>query len=137
MKLLNEKYFQNYINGRLQAPVSDSYIDNYQPATGKVYTYIPDSDGADVEQAVKAAEAAFPLWSNIGHGERSRILLKISDLIKDNLDELALAESEDNGKPFSLAKSVDIPRAASNFRFFCHGNRAFCFAVALYGTNGY
>ena len=109
---------KNYINGNLVAPQSNNYINNYNPATGKVYSLIPDSDEKDVHQAVEAAKAAFPAWSNTPATKRSEILLKIAQLITDNLDNLATAESTDNGKPVWLAKRVDIPRAVSNFHFY-------------------
>ncbi len=109
---------KNYINGELIEPISKQYIDNYNPATGKVYSLLPDSDEQDVELATEAALAAFPKWSVTPKEERSRILLKISELIEKNLDRLAIAESTDNGKPVSLARIVDIPRAASNFHFY-------------------
>jgi aminomuconate-semialdehyde/2-hydroxymuconate-6-semialdehyde dehydrogenase len=109
---------QNYINGQLLAPQSGNYLDNYNPAIGEVYSQIPDSDHRDVDQAVQAAKAAFPAWSVMPAVERSRILLRVADLILERLDELALAESIDNGKPLSLAKAVDIPRANQNFHFF-------------------
>ncbi len=112
------KKIQNYIDGELCAPQSGNYLDNYCPATGKVYSEVPDSDQNDVKVAVNAAKKAFPQWSTCGIETRSRILYKIADLIEDNLDRLALAESEDNGKPVKLATNVDIPRASSNFRFF-------------------
>ena len=108
----------NYINGELVAPVGNQYIDNYNPAQGKVYSLIPDSDEKDVELAVKAAKAAFPAWAVTPREERSRIMLKIAELIEKNLERLAKAESVDNGKPVSLARMVDIPRAASNFHFY-------------------
>ncbi len=108
----------NYINGNLSAPQSNSYIDNYNPSTGKVYSLIPDSDAADVNIATAAATAAFPAWSATPAAKRSEILLKIAQLITENLDNLAIAESTDNGKPVWLAKRVDIPRAASNFHFY-------------------
>lgn len=109
---------RNYINGELVAPAGKQYIDNYNPAIGKVYSLIPDSDERDVEMAVQAALKAFPSWSTTPKDERSRILLKISSLIEQNLERLAVAESVDNGKPVALAKMVDIPRAASNFHFY-------------------
>lgn len=112
---------KNYINGELIEPVAKQYINNYNPSIGKVYSLIPDSDEQDVELAVKAAQQAFPSWSVTPKDERSRIMLKISGLIEKNLDRLALAESVDNGKPVSLAKMVDIPRAASNFHFYATG----------------
>lgn len=108
----------NYINGELVAPQSNNYIDNYDPSTGKVYSLIPDSDESDVAKAVEAAKKAFKGWSETPASKRSEILLKISNLITENLDPLAKAESVDNGKPVWLATRVDIPRAASNFHFY-------------------
>jgi len=108
----------NYIDGELVEPVSGEYIDNFEPATGSVYCGIPDSTASDVEKAVTAAKNAFLKWSNTSKDERSKILYKISELIEEELESLAQAESKDNGKPVSLARKVDIPRAAHNFRFF-------------------
>ena len=109
---------KNYINGALAAPTNNKYKDGYEPATGKVYTQIPDSVDADVQLAVDAATKAFPIWSNLSNLERSKYLRKISELIEKKLPELAKAESVDNGKPLKLASSVDIPRAVDNFHFF-------------------
>lgn len=111
---------QNYINGQYVNPVSDQWLDNYCPANGKVYGQLPNSSKEDVEVAYIAAKTAFSSWSNTSFEERSRILLKISERIEKNLDSLAEAESKDNGKPIWLAKAVDIPRAALNFRFFAN-----------------
>ena len=101
-------------------PIANGWIDNFNPAIGEVYGQIPNSTKEDVEKAVEAAEKAFPSWSATTLEERSKILSKIADLILDKLDFLAAAESKDNGKPISLAKAVDIPRAASNFQFFAN-----------------
>ncbi len=109
---------QNYIDGKLIDPLGGKFLDNIEPATGKVYSEVPDSDAADVQLAVTAAERAFPAWSHLPATERSRILCKLADLIDANLDSLARAESMDNGKTLSLARTLDIPRAAINFRFF-------------------
>lgn len=111
-------YLKNYINGALQGPVSEAYLDSYEPATGKVYAQVPASDIRDVDQAVAAAKQAFPAWSRSSLDTRHKILYRLSELIGQNLDRFAAAESRDNGKPVSLASTVDIPRAASNFRFF-------------------
>ncbi len=111
---------QNYINGQYVNPVSDEWIDNYCPADGEIYGQIPNSSKEDVEVAYIAAKTAFESWSNTSFEERSRIMLKISELIEQNLDRLVEAESKDNGKPIWLAKAVDIPRASSNFRFFAN-----------------
>ncbi len=112
---------KNYINGKLIEPLSQQYFDNFQPSTGKVYSHIPDSNEADVELAYKAAKNAFASWSNLPKEQRSNYLLKIAGLIEKKLDQLAMAESIDNGKPLKLAKTVDIPRAASNFHFYATG----------------
>ena len=111
----------NYINGELLEPIDGEYFDNINPATGAVYSEIPDSNDKDVMIATEAAETAFEDWSNTKVETRSRIMLRIADLIEQNLDNLALAECNDNGKPLSLAKSIDIPRASANFRFFANG----------------
>jgi aminomuconate-semialdehyde/2-hydroxymuconate-6-semialdehyde dehydrogenase len=109
---------QNFIDGGPTEPISNHYLDNFEPATGRVYSHVPDSDARDVEQAVQAAARAFPKWSRTPVGERSRLLLAIAERIEANLERLAHAESIDTGKPLRLARVVDIPRAASNFRFF-------------------
>ncbi len=88
------------------------------PATGLVYSQVPDSDETDVARAVEAAERAFPAWSALPSVERSHLLRRVGELIRQQLDDLARAESTDSGKPFSLARSLDIPRAAQNFEFF-------------------
>lgn len=112
---------QNYINGELVAPVDGQYMDNMDPSRGKVYSLIPDSDEKDVEIAIKAAKAAFPSWSVTPKDVRAAYIMKIADLIDANLERLAKAESLDNGKPLHLSKTVDIPRAAANFRFYGTG----------------
>lgn len=108
----------NYINGQLVPPASGQFIQNYNPATGEVYSHLPDSDERDVQRAVKAAGAAFPLWSTTPAEDRSRILLRIAELIERDFEQFALDESVDQGKPVRLAASVDIPRAVRNLRFF-------------------
>src|SRR5438874_1351878 len=108
----------NFINGCHVPPVAGRYLDNIEPATGRVYSRVADSEAADVDAAARAAQAAFSAWSRTPVAERSRILLDIAQRIDANLGRLAEAESIDNGKPLRLARVVDIPRAASNFRFF-------------------
>ena len=111
---------RNFIDGSYQAPVNQNYIDNIEPASGQVYGQIPNSDQADVELAVEAAENAFPAWQAMPIEQRADILYAIGLGIEAKLEDLALAEAIDNGKPVSLASTVDIPRAASNFKFFAH-----------------
>jgi len=117
---MTKDFFQirNFIGGQFVEPVGDKYLDNSEPATGEPYSQVADSGKEDVDLAVAAAEKAFPDWSKKPAAERSTILLRIADLIERDLEKLARAESIDTGKPISLARSLDIPRAASNFRFF-------------------
>ena len=110
----------NYIDGQFLSAHSGASLDNIAPANGKVYGSLPQSDTQDVEQAYQAAFKALDGWRGTTLEQRSALLYRIADLIDENLDRLAQAESKDNGKPLSLAKTVDIPRASSNFRFFAH-----------------
>jgi len=126
---------QNYINGNFHNPINNEWIDNYNPSNGEVYNQIPNSSKEDVENAYNAAKSAFPIWSQTTLEERSRIMIKISELIETNLDRFAEAESKDNGKPIWLAKAVDIPRASSNFRFF--GNAITQFASESHESVGH
>ena len=109
---------QNYIGGEFMAPCGQQYLDVMNPATGDIYSQVPDSQAEDVNLAVAAAAKAWPQWRNTSLNDRFTLLNKIADLIELHLEELALAETNDNGKPLWLSKAVDIPRAAENFRFF-------------------
>src|SRR5580704_13393665 len=109
---------KNFIDGKFVEPKSGKYLDNVEPATGKVYSQVADSGPEDVDLSVVAAEKAFPDWSKKPATERSKILLRIADLIERDLEKFARAESIDTGKPITLARSLDIPRAVANFRFF-------------------
>src|SRR5689334_13970053 len=108
----------NFIGGRFIELVSGKFLDDIEPATGQVYAQVADSNERDVAAAVDAAQQAFPAWSRTPAEQRCRILLRIADLIEQNLDRFVRAESVDTGKPITLAKTVDIPRACANFRFF-------------------
>jgi len=109
---------RNFIDGQFAEPIGGKYLDNIEPATGKPYSQIADSDARDVDLAVTAAEKAFIDWSRKPATGRSKILLGIADLIERDLEKFARAESIDTGKPLSLARVLDIPRAVANFRFF-------------------
>ncbi|UYZ62086.1 aldehyde dehydrogenase [Hymenobacter weizhouensis] len=108
----------NYLNGHYQPAHNGRTLPVTEPATGQPYATLPDSAAPDVDQAVRAAEAALPAWRRRPAEERGRLLLRLSELITGHLDRLAQAESQDTGKPLSLARTLDIPRAASNFAFF-------------------
>lgn len=124
MKSIIERTFdtpfaiQNFIDGKFVDPVNQLNFENINPATGEKLCTVPDSDEQDVNQAILAAQRAFPVWQNKSNEERFRILYAIAQGIMKNLDRFALAESLDTGKPLSLAQSVDIPRSAQNFEFF-------------------
>ncbi len=109
---------QNYIGGKFLPPAAGNYLDNFNPATGEIFGKIPDSDAADVEAAVAAARAAFPAWAGLPLEQRHDILRAVSDGITQNLDRLAEAETLDSGKTIFASRTVDIPRAALNFKFF-------------------
>ncbi len=125
---------QNYINGELVAPQSGQYLDNYNPAEGKVYSLIPDSDAGDVQKAVDAATNAFPAWSTMQVEKRSAILQNLANLIDRDLDKLAWAESIDSGKTVKLASTLDIPRSSSNIRFFATGAMHFSSEAHITGN---
>jgi aminomuconate-semialdehyde/2-hydroxymuconate-6-semialdehyde dehydrogenase len=108
----------NFINGELARSTSGELLENIEPRTGTVYSTLPRSNAADVEQAVEAASTAFTTWKNTTKEQRSEYLLELARLIRENAEELILAEARDNGKPVKLASQVDIPRAAANFEYF-------------------
>lgn len=108
----------NYINGSLVAAKGGALLQNINPALGSSYSQLPDSDASDVHTASEAAQQAFKAWSHMPKQKRIAILLRIADLIDRDLDQLAMAECVDQGKPLKLAKAVDIPRASANMRFF-------------------
>src|SRR5947209_7830662 len=109
---------QHYIDGRYVDAASGLTFAKIDPATGETVAQVPDGDARDVDAAVAAAVRAFPRWSRTPTAERSRLLLAIADRINARLEELALAECIDGGKPLRRARTAEIPRASANFRFF-------------------
>jgi aminomuconate-semialdehyde/2-hydroxymuconate-6-semialdehyde dehydrogenase len=114
-------HLENYIGGYFIGPLSGQFLPINNPATGETYGQLPASNAKDVEVAVQAAQKALAAWSSSPVAERFAVLNRIADLIDENLEALALAESNDSGKPLWLSKLVDIPRASANFRFFATG----------------
>lgn len=108
----------NFIDGAAQPAIGGGWIDVHEPARGSVYAQLADSDERDVDLAVAAAQRAFPGWRDMGREGRSNALLNLAALIEQDMDGFVVDESRDNGKPVSLARRVDIPRAVANFRFF-------------------
>ena len=123
----------NFINGEFLLPSSNKYIEVIEPATGIPYAEVPDSNYKDIDQAINYASEAFISWSKTTIEKRSKILNQIARGIDLHSDRLADIESRDTGKPLSLSKSVDIPRAAENFRFFSEHILTFDFEKVLDG----
>jgi aminomuconate-semialdehyde/2-hydroxymuconate-6-semialdehyde dehydrogenase len=108
----------NFVGGAFRASASGRRFDVYEPAAGKVYASAPQSNARDVSQAVEAAQAAFPAWRDLPGSDRAAWLNRLADLVERDLELFAQAESRDTGKPIKLARSLDIPRAIANLRFF-------------------
>lgn len=105
--------------GSKQAPaISDAWLDVINPATGEVFARCPDSDKPDIESAVIAARKAFPQWSRLSNGERGSWLNKLADALEQHIDDFADAETSNSGKPLSLSRNIEMPRAVENLRFF-------------------
>lgn len=126
---------QNFIGNKFVAPVKGQYLDNYEPATGRVYGKVARSTKEDVDLAVDSALEAFKTWKRTTNKERSAILYRIADLIERHLDQYAACESRDTGKPISVARTVDIPRAVDNFRFYA-GAILHEETICLHSNNG-
>ncbi len=115
---MTEKYIKNYINGALVPALSGDYLDNINPANGKVYAHFPDSNESDLKQAVEVAERVQSAWARIEDERRFRLLMRIADILEQNLIEFARAETLDTGKPVSMAVSNDVPDAQACFRYY-------------------
>lgn len=122
--IYNDKVL-NFIGGALCEPAAGTYIDNVDPALGRVYGRIADSDADDLDRAVAAARAAFPAWRDAAPAVRAAALRKLAALIEARLEEFAQAESIDNGKPVSLCRAMDIPRAIANLRAYADAAETF------------
>ena len=108
----------HHINGKAKAPSGDRWLDVFDPATGSMLARCPAGDASDIDAAVAAARNAFPAWSALPASERGRWMNRLADALEARLEEFAQAESRNTGKPLSLTRTVEIPRAVSNLRFF-------------------
>lgn len=116
--------YENYIGGKWTAPVKGQYFDNVSPVDGANFTRIPRSTAEDVEKAIDAAWKAAPEWNNSSATFRSNLLLKIADVMENNLETLARAETWDNGKAIRETRAADLPLAVDHFRYFAGVIRA-------------
>jgi aminomuconate-semialdehyde/2-hydroxymuconate-6-semialdehyde dehydrogenase len=115
----------NWIGGIPAPPQQGRYFENRNPATNGILALVPQSDSGDVDAAVRAAQLALPAWRSTSPAERADLLEAVADCIAERLEEFAVLESQDQGKPVGLARRVDIPRAIANFRFFASAVRQF------------
>src|ERR1700704_1445581 len=106
-----------FIDGRHVPAASGEWLDDVDPATGETYARVASSDGTDVDRAVAAAVRAFAAWSTMPAGGRAKRLRQRARLVERAREEPAGAESIDSGKPLSVARTVDVPRAVQNFDF--------------------
>lgn len=116
--------YDNYIGGKWVPPVEGQYMDNITPVTGEVFCQVARSTAADVELALDAAHAAKDEWGKTSPAERSLLLHRIGDRIEEHLEELAVAETWENGKAVRETLAADIPLAADHFRYFAAAIRA-------------
>ncbi len=115
----------NFIGGALREPVAGRYFENEDPATGKAYSLVPDSDEKDLELAVAAAQTAFPAWRDMGAVKRAAIMHKLADLLEKNQEEFARAECVDNGRPLSFCRTANITRSIANLRIYADAGKEF------------
>ncbi len=116
--------YGNYIGGEWREPVNGRYFENTTPVTGGVLCEVARSDEKDIDLALDAAHAAKEKWGQTSSTERSNILMKIAQVMEDNLELLARAETWDNGKPIRETMAADIPLAIDHFRYFASCIRA-------------
>lgn len=118
-----EKY-DNFIGGEWVAPVDGEYFENTSPVDGKVICQVARSKAADIEKALDAAHAAKDAWGKTSVTERSNILLKMADKMEEHLEQIAVAECYENGKPVRETLAADIPLAVDHLRYFAGAIRA-------------
>lgn len=110
--------YDNYIGGSFVAPADGEYFDNISPVDGKPFTKVARSNEKDIEMALDAAHKAAPAWNTSSAAERSAVLLKMADIMEENLDLLARVETIENGKPIRETLAADIPLAIDHYRYF-------------------
>ena len=116
--------YDNYIGGKWIPPVKGQYFENISPVTGEVFCEVARSTAEDIELALDAAHAAKTAWGKTSATERSNILLKIADVVEANLEQLAVAETWDNGKPVRESLAADLPLVVDHWRYFASVIRA-------------
>lgn len=110
--------YDHFIDGEWVAPSSGEYFDNISPIDGKPFTKAARGNAQDIDKAIDAAHKAFETWGKTAAAYRSNLLLKIAQIVEDNLDYLATVETIDNGKPIRETKAADLPLVVDHFRYF-------------------
>ena len=110
--------YENYIGGKWTPPVKGQYFENISPVDGNAFTKVARSTAEDIELALDAAWKAAPEWNSSSATTRSNLLLKIADVMEANLEDLARAETWDNGKAIRETMAADLPLAVDHFRYF-------------------
>ena len=113
-----DEAYKLYINGQWVDGTSGKKLVSYNPSNGEKLSEFVDASHEDVDKAVEAATEAFKSWKTVSVEERSKMLLKIADLIDENKEHLALVETLDNGKPLRETTGADVPLSADHFRYF-------------------
>jgi aminomuconate-semialdehyde/2-hydroxymuconate-6-semialdehyde dehydrogenase len=124
----------NYIGGEHRPAHGGATLPVYEPATGEAYAEAPASDAADVDAAVAAAHCAKGDWARTPAADRAALLHRLADAIERHLDDLSEAESRDTGKPITIARTVEIPRAVANLRFYAAAATQFASECHATGT---
>ncbi|MCA8953173.1 MAG: aldehyde dehydrogenase [Planctomycetes bacterium] len=116
--------YHNFIGGEFVAPKSGKYFENVSPVTGQTFCEIPRSNEAAIELALDAAHGAREKWGKTSAADRAVMLLKIADVLEQNLELFAVSETWDNGKPVRETLAADLPLAIDHFRYFAGCLRA-------------
>ncbi len=119
-----KSHYDNFIGGEWVKPVGGEYFDNISPINGKPYCQVARSGEADINLALDAAHAIREKWAKTSVAERSNLLLKIADRVEQHVEELALVETWENGKPIRETLAADIPLVVDHFRYFAGCIRA-------------
>ena len=117
--------FAHFIDGEVREPAGGSWLEVFDPSSGEAWAEVAAGDARDVDDAVNAAQAAFPAWSGLRNSERAAHLERLATALEARIDEFARVEARNGGKPLALARDAEIPRAVSNLRFFAHAATQF------------
>lgn len=123
-KMKFESRYENFIGGEFVKPAKGQYFENISPVNGKAFCEVARSSSEDIEKALDAAHSAKTKWGQTSPTERANVMLKIADLMEQNLEALAVAETWDNGKPVRETLAADIPLAIDHFRYYASAIRA-------------